>query len=110
MYVNGRTREIEVRKDIRKPEKFSHKLHLPVAPADLRGPVKAWRQDVEIDTYAPENPDRNPMFLEKRFYGLGKVQESELLLQVLLTTYPSHAGASDLLQRIHIPKTTFRAG
>lgn len=48
--------------------KFGHKLHLPVAPADLPGPVKAWRQEVEIDTYSPERPERNPMFLEKRVY------------------------------------------
>jgi tetratricopeptide (TPR) repeat protein len=43
-------------------------LHLPEAPADLPGPVKAWEQDVEILTYLPEPPDRNPMFLEKRVY------------------------------------------
>lgn len=54
--------------DAGRPGKFGHKLHLPAAPADLPGPVKAWRQDVEIDTYAPESPDRNPMFLEKRVY------------------------------------------
>ena len=43
-------------------------LHLPDAPEQLTGPVKAWEQPVEILTYSPEAPDRNPMFLEKRVY------------------------------------------
>jgi tetratricopeptide (TPR) repeat protein len=43
-------------------------IRLPDAPADLSGPVKAWREDVEIITYAPERPDQNPMFLERRVY------------------------------------------
>ena len=43
-------------------------LQLPPAPADLTGPVKAWRADVEILTYEPGKPDLNPMFLEKRVY------------------------------------------
>src|ERR1035438_4345778 len=50
----------------------SHKpvacLQLPPAPPELAGPVKAWREDVEILTYEPGQPDRNPMFLEKRVY------------------------------------------
>jgi tetratricopeptide (TPR) repeat protein len=41
---------------------------LPDAPVDQRGPVKAWLQDVEILTYLPDAPDRNPMFLQKRVY------------------------------------------
>ncbi|MFP5230048.1 MAG: DUF5107 domain-containing protein [Acidobacteriota bacterium] len=43
-------------------------LVLPPAPPQLQGPVKAWRQDVEILTYPPDRPDPNPMFLEKRVY------------------------------------------
>lgn len=43
-------------------------IHLPDAPADLSGPVKAWCEDVEIVTYAPQQPDQNPMFLERRVY------------------------------------------
>ena len=46
----------------------AHLLSLPEAPQALRGPVKAWAQDVEILTYAPSQPDRNPMFLERRVY------------------------------------------
>ncbi|UWZ86801.1 DUF5107 domain-containing protein [Occallatibacter riparius] len=45
-----------------------HLLVLPHAPADQSGPVKAWQQDVEILTYLPDAPDRNPMFLENRVY------------------------------------------
>lgn len=44
------------------------RLCLPAPPAELRGPVKAWRQSVEILTYAPERPDIHPMFLERRVY------------------------------------------
>src|ERR1039458_3171829 len=43
-------------------------LELPAPPPELEGPVKAWRQDVEILTYEPGLPDLNPMFLEKRVY------------------------------------------
>jgi len=46
----------------------SYSVVLPEAPPALRGPVRAWKQDVEILTYAPEAPQRNPMFLEKRVY------------------------------------------
>jgi tetratricopeptide (TPR) repeat protein len=50
-------------------------LLLPDAPPAQLGPVKAWEQDVEILTYAPGAPDRNPMFLERRVYqgSSGKV-------------------------------------
>lgn len=43
-------------------------LLLPEAPGTEDGPVKAWEQEVEIQTYAPGIPDRNPMFLERRVY------------------------------------------
>ena len=45
-----------------------YSLRLPDSPSGLRGPVKAWREDVEILTYLPGKPDVNPMFLEKRVY------------------------------------------
>ena len=45
-----------------------HLLQLPEAPAHLTGPVKAWRQPVLIQTYAPHAPTPNPMFLETRVY------------------------------------------
>jgi len=50
-------------------------LLLPEAPPAQLGPVKAWEQDVEILTYAPGAPERNPMFLERRVYqgSSGKV-------------------------------------
>jgi tetratricopeptide (TPR) repeat protein len=45
------------------------RLVLPDAPAD-QAPhaVKAWRQGVDIATYLPGEPDRNPLFLEQRVY------------------------------------------
>jgi len=52
-----------------------HYLSLPDAPAGQTGPVMAWEQSVEILTYLPGDPERNPMFLEKRVYqgSSGKV-------------------------------------
>ncbi len=43
-------------------------FELPPAPEQLSGPVKAWAQDVAIPTYEPAEPDRNPLFIEKRVY------------------------------------------
>jgi hypothetical protein len=43
-------------------------VQLPDAPSSLTGPVKAWREPVCIRTYSPHEPDKNPMFLEKRVY------------------------------------------
>ena len=50
-------------------------ISLPEAPAEQTGAVKAWEQDVQILTYTPGIPERNPMFLEKRVYqgSSGKV-------------------------------------
>lgn len=45
-----------------------HRLHLPAAPANERGAVKAWQEPVTMFTFMPEQPDPNPMFLEKRVY------------------------------------------
>lgn len=44
------------------------KLILPDPPAHEQGPVKAWSQSVVIDSYMPLEPDKNPMFLDKRVY------------------------------------------
>ena len=49
-------------------ERAPAKLRLPDAPASETGPVKAWEEPVEISTYMPSAPDRNPLFLEKRVY------------------------------------------
>ena len=46
----------------------SHLLVLPDAPADLIGPVKAWRAPVSIWTYRPGTPNKHPTFLENRVY------------------------------------------
>jgi tetratricopeptide (TPR) repeat protein len=43
-------------------------FELPPAPGDQAGAVKAWAQPVTLPTYAPQPPDRNPMFLESRVY------------------------------------------
>ena len=44
------------------------KLQLPEAPPSETGPVKAWEEPVQIQTYMPAAPDPNPLFLEKRVY------------------------------------------
>ena len=49
-------------------EVSTRKLQLPEAPASERGLVKVWEQPVVMRTWDPAEPDRNPMFLEKRVY------------------------------------------
>ncbi len=45
------------------------RIVLPEAPAALAGrPVKAWREPVAIDSYAPAAPDRYPAYLDQRVY------------------------------------------
>lgn len=46
----------------------SGKLLLPIAPASETGTVKAWEEPVVMRTYMPAEPNRNPLFLEKRVY------------------------------------------
>src|ERR1700753_80316 len=50
-------------------------LVLPTAPASQTAPVKAWEEAVVMTTYLPDQPDPNPLFLEKRVYqgSSGKV-------------------------------------
>ena len=59
---------MQTRQDTPSSQNADNRLHLPKAPAELGGPVKAWSEDVEILTYLPDRPDKNPMFLEKRVY------------------------------------------
>ena len=44
------------------------RLRLPKAPQTETGPVKAWEEPIILRTYLPAQPDRNPLFLEKRVY------------------------------------------
>ena len=48
---------------------------LPEVPSALHGPVKAWEQEMEIQTHTPRVAERNPMFPENRVYqgSSGKV-------------------------------------
>ncbi|CAN5463292.1 DUF5107 domain-containing protein [soil metagenome] len=46
----------------------SAKLKLPDAPPSESGTVKAWTEPVDMLSYAPAEPDKNPLFLEKRVY------------------------------------------
>jgi tetratricopeptide (TPR) repeat protein len=79
-------------------------LHLPNAPEHLTGPVKAWDQPVEILTYSPEAPDRNPMFLEKRVYqgSSGRVYPLPFIDRI------ATAPAPRLWQAIHIENEYLR--
>lgn len=43
-------------------------LQLPPAPASARSAVKAWSKPVEIFSFLPQQPDRNPIFWDKRVY------------------------------------------
>jgi tetratricopeptide (TPR) repeat protein len=44
------------------------RFELPAAPAGEEGLVKAWSEPVEMLTYRPAEPDKNPLFLERRVY------------------------------------------
>jgi tetratricopeptide (TPR) repeat protein len=44
------------------------RLELPVAPHSEQGTVKAWYEPVDMLTYQPGEPDKNPLFLETRVY------------------------------------------
>jgi hypothetical protein len=44
------------------------RLELPPAPSTELGKVKAWEEPVTLLTYAAGEPDRNPLFLERRVY------------------------------------------
>ncbi|MEU5154046.1 DUF5107 domain-containing protein [Glycomyces sp. NPDC021274] len=45
------------------------RIVLPAAPAALADrPVRAWREPVAIDSYAPAAPDRYPAYLDQRVY------------------------------------------
>jgi tetratricopeptide (TPR) repeat protein len=49
------------------------RIQLPDAPADqaailLAGGVACWSERVSIDTYLPADPDRYPLFLDRRVY------------------------------------------
>ena len=59
---------MQTKQDLASTLKADRDLQLPEAPSELTGPVKAWNEDVEIMTYLPDRPDKNPMFLEKRVY------------------------------------------
>lgn len=50
------------------PQEHTAKLVLPPAPNSETGLVRAWSQPVVMRSYMLAEPDRNPMFLEKRVY------------------------------------------
>lgn len=56
------------REGVENLERAPSKLILPPAPASETGTVKAWAEPVQMRTWKPAPPDRNPLFLEKRVY------------------------------------------
>ncbi len=79
-------------------------LKIPDSPAAEHGPVKAWEQDVEILTYLPGQPERNPMFLEKRVYqgSSGKVYPLAFIDRIATEPVPK------LWKAIHIENEYLR--
>ena len=79
-------------------------LRLPEAPADLVGEVRAWQEPVEILSYAPEEPDPNPMFLEKRVYqgSSGRVYPLPFIDRIATEAAPK------LWQAVHIENDFLR--
>ena len=77
---------------------------LPEAPPEPNGRVKAWEQDVEMLTYVPAPPDRNPMFLENRVYqgSSGRVYPLPFVDRIATTPAPK------LWKAIHIENEYLR--
>ncbi|MCQ6270722.1 DUF5107 domain-containing protein [Pseudarthrobacter sp. R1] len=82
-----------------------HKSHivLPDAPPDQQavletGGVACWSEPVSIDTYAPGQPDRYPLFLDRRVYqgSSGKVYPMPFIDSIAATKEPR------LWQAIHL--------
>jgi tetratricopeptide (TPR) repeat protein len=73
-------------------EKPDYLVQLPPTPPHLTGAVKAWSEPVEILTYDPSSPDRNPMFLEKRVYqgSSGRVYPLPFIDRIATQPQPKH--------------------
>jgi tetratricopeptide (TPR) repeat protein len=79
------------------------RIHLPDAPADqtaiLRaGGVACWSEPVSIDTYVPADPDRYPLFLDRRVYQ----GSSGRIYPVPFTDRIATAKAPQLWEAIHL--------
>ncbi|NYD67030.1 DUF5107 domain-containing protein [Agromyces atrinae] len=79
------------------------RIALPDAPADQReilhaGGVACWSEAIEIDTYEPAQPDRYPLFLDRRVYqgSSGKIYPLPFVDRIATTKAPR------LWQAIHL--------
>jgi tetratricopeptide (TPR) repeat protein len=79
-------------------------LRLPDPPPELTGSVKAWSEPVELLTYLPSAPDKNPMFLEKRVYQGSSGRVYPLPFIDRIATQPE----KKLWQAIHIENEYIR--
>lgn len=66
------------------------RLVLPAAPESESGPVKVWNEPVTMLTYEPAQPDKNPLFLEKRVYqgSSGRVYPLPVIDGIAITPEP----------------------
>jgi tetratricopeptide (TPR) repeat protein len=80
------------------------RLVLPEAPVSEKGAVKAWQEPVEMRTYLPAAPDKNPMFLERRVYqgSSGRVYPLPCIDRVATESVPK------LWQAVHIENEYLR--
>ena len=85
------------------------RIDLPPAPADQQlildaGGVACWSEPVEIDTYEPGEPDRYPLFLDRRVYqgSSGKVYPMPMTDKV------EHVKRPRAWRAIHIENATVR--
>ncbi|MDQ0734863.1 DUF5107 domain-containing protein [Arthrobacter agilis] len=84
-------------------------ITLPPAPADQQtlldgGGVACWSEAVCIDTYAPEEPDEYPMFLDRRVYqgSSGRVYPIPFTDRIATTKQPR------LWQAVHLENSWIR--
>ncbi|PTT61097.1 DUF5107 domain-containing protein [Arthrobacter sp. HMWF013] len=85
------------------PDEPQSRINLPDAPPDQQailahGGVACWSEPVSIDTYAPGEPDRYPLFLDRRVYqgSSGKVYPMPFIDSIAAVKEPR------LWQAIHV--------
>ena len=84
---------------------FVPRIRLPAAPRELEGAsVKVWKGEVEIQSYLPEEPDRNPMFLQKRVYQGSSGRVYPLPLIDRIATEPT----AKMWEAVHIENAYLR--
>ncbi|MCR2799417.1 DUF5107 domain-containing protein [Microbacterium sp. zg-Y818] len=90
-------------------ESAPSRIQLPTAPADQQlildgGGVACWSEPVQIDTYEAGEPDRYPLFLDRRVYQ----GSSGRVYPLPMTDHIAHEKHPRLWQAIHLENASVR--